>query len=358
MTGTVEREADKSRRVTLTIARPDDWHLHLRDGADLASVVGHTAEQFARAIIMPNLKPPIATVQQAVQYRDRILNALPGTSFQPLMSLYLTASLSPEEVHRAAESDSVFAIKMYPAGATTNSEAGVTSLEGLSSVLEAMSERQVPLLIHGESTTPDLDIFDRETDFLETTLAPLVEGFPNLKVVLEHITTRQSVEFVKAARPGVAATVTAHHLLYNRNAIFQGGLRPDYYCLPVLKRESHRRALVEAVTSGNPRFFLGTDSAPHPQSKKHTACGCAGIYTAHAALPLYAEAFEAANALDRLEGFASFFGPDFYNLPRNTGKLNLERDAWTVPERYEFGGEALTPLRAGQQLAWRVTGVS
>lgn len=347
-------ETDTSSPVTLTISQPDDWHLHLRDGAQLRAVVQHTAVQFGRALIMPNLKPPVETVAQAQAYRSRISAALRDSAFEPLMSLYLTPNFSVDEVHRAADSEFVHAIKLYPAGATTNSEAGVTSLDALTPVFEAMSERGLPLLIHGESTQPELDVFDREAHFISHTLAPLVEQHPQLKVVMEHITTLQAVEFVLGARPLVGATVTAHHLLFNRNAIFSGGLRPDYYCLPVLKREHHRQALLRAVTSGNPRFFLGTDSAPHPQSSKHSACGCAGIYTAHAALPLYAEAFESMNALDRLEGFASFFGADFYGLPRNTGTLTLRKEAWRVPDTYELGPESLTPLRAGEELAWRV----
>jgi dihydroorotase len=338
----------------LVLVRPDDWHLHLRDGARLKAVVAHTAACFARAIVMPNLAPPVETVEQALAYRGRILAALGSSRFEPLMTLYLTARTSPEEVRRAAADPYVHAIKLYPAGATTNSEAGVKRLEPLYPVLEAMSLVGLPLLIHGETTDPDTDVFDREARFVVDVLAPLAERFAGLKIVLEHITTSEAAEFVRGARPGVAATITAHHLLYNRSAIFRGGIRPDLYCLPILKRESHRQALILAATSGNPRFFLGTDSAPHSSLAKHAACGCAGIYTAHAALPLYAEAFESAGALDRLEGFASFFGADFYGLPRNAETIELVREPWQVPERYEFGGEQLTPLRAGESIPWRM----
>jgi dihydroorotase len=338
----------------LVLVRPDDWHLHLRDGERLKSVVAHTAAQFARAIVMPNLVPPVETVEQALAYRSRILAASGSSRFEPLMTLYLTARTTPDEVRRAAAEPHVHAIKLYPAGATTNSEAGVRRLEPLYPVFEAMSEVGLPLLIHGETTDPDTDVFDREARFVEDSLAPLVERFPGLRVVLEHITTREAADYVTGARTGVAATITAHHLLYNRNAIFRGGIRPDLYCLPILKRESHRRALIAAATSGNPRFFLGTDSAPHPRGAKHAECGCAGIYTAHAALPLYAEAFEAAGALARLEAFASFFGPDFYRLPRNTETIELAREPWQVPADYELGGERLTPLRAGEAVAWRI----
>jgi dihydroorotase len=336
------------------LTRPDDWHLHLRDGERLASVVGHTAASFARAIVMPNLAPPVETVEQALAYRGRILAALGGRRFEPLMTLYLTARTSPAEVLRAAASPFVHAIKLYPAGATTNSEAGVRRLEPLYPVFETMGDAGLPLLIHGETTDPDVDVFDREARFVADTLAPLIERFPPLKVVLEHITTQEAAQFVSGARGGVAATITAHHLLYNRSAIFRGGIRPDLYCLPILKRESHRQALIAAATSGSPRFFLGTDSAPHPQGGKYTACGCAGIYTAHAALPLYAEAFEAAGALERLEAFASFFGPDFYGLPRNSDRIELVREPWRVPDDYPLGPERLTPLRAGEIVQWRV----
>jgi len=338
----------------LVLVRPDDWHLHLRDGERLKSVVAHTAACFARAIVMPNLVPPVETVQQALAYRERIVAACAPSRFEPLMTLYLTARTSPDEVRRAAAEPRVHAIKLYPAGATTNSEAGVRRLEPLYPVFEAMAEAGLPLLIHGETTDPDTDVFDREARFVEGSLAPLVERFPELRVVLEHITTREAADYVIGAPASVAATITAHHLLYNRNAIFRGGIRPDLYCLPILKRESHRQALIAAATSGNPKFFLGTDSAPHARGSKHAECGCAGIYTAHAALPLYAEAFEAAGALDRLEAFASFFGPDFYGLPRNSDRIELVREPWTVPADYEFGGERLTPLRSGEVVAWRV----
>jgi len=340
----------------LTITRPDDWHLHLRDTEHLRSVVGHTASVFGRAIIMPNLKPPIATVEQALAYRKRILEAAEGAEFEPLMTLYLTPTTSVGDVREAAAHPNVHAIKLYPAGATTHSDAGVRELDALSPVLEAMAETGLPLLIHGESIDPDHDIFDREARFIEDTLAPLCERFAALKVVLEHITTAQAVDFVSGAREGVGATVTAHHLLYNRNAIFKGGIRPDFYCLPVLKRERHRQALLQAVSSGNGRFFLGTDSAPHPRSAKHSACGCAGIYTAHAALPLYAQIFEECGALDKLEGFASLNGPAFYGLPPNTTSVTLQKREWQVPSEYAFGRETLTPLCAGETLAWSVVG--
>jgi len=340
---------------TITITRPDDWHLHLRDGAQMADVLAHTARQFARAIVMPNLKPPVTTVAAAAAYRDRILAALPkGTPFAPLMTLYLTDNTAPDEIARAKASGFVHAVKYYPAGATTNSDSGVTSLDRAFPAIEAMARHDVPLLLHGEVTTSGVDVFDREKVFIETVLAEIRRRFPDLRVVLEHITTREAVEFVSAAPANVAATVTAHHLLYNRNAIFQGGIRPHWYCLPVLKREEHREALVRAATSGSAKFFLGTDSAPHAKHTKEHACGCAGCYTAHAALELYAEAFAAAGALERLEGFASFHGPDFYRLPRNEGTVTLAREAWDVPAEYGFGGEALVPLRAGEQLAWRM----
>jgi dihydroorotase len=340
--------------TSFSLVRPDDWHLHLRDGARLAAVLAHSAEYFGRAIIMPNLVPPVETVEQALAYRERILQARAGSAFEPLMTLYLTGKTQVAEVRRAAAHPHVHAIKLYPAGATTHSEAGVKTLESVYPVLEAMSEVQLPLLIHGETIDPETDVFDREARFIEQTLAPLVERFPRLKLVLEHITTEEAVSFVSGARPGVAATITAHHLLYDRNAIFRGGIRPDFYCLPILKRERHRRALLQAASSGNPRFFLGTDSAPHARSAKHAACGCAGIYTAHAALPLYARAFESVDALPRLEGFASLFGADFYGLPRNSDRVQLVREPWQVPAAYDFGGEALTPLCAGESLEWRV----
>jgi dihydroorotase len=340
--------------MQLTLTRPDDWHLHLRDGARLKSVVAHSAAQFGRALVMPNLVPAVETVEQAHAYRGRILAASGSVGFEPLMTLYLTPRTSPEEVRRAAADPHVHAVKLYPAGATTHSDAGIESLEGSFPVLEAMAELGLPLCIHGEVTDPGVDVFDREARFVSDVLGPLVERFAELPIVLEHITTADAAQFVRGARAGVAATITAHHLLYNRNALFRGGMRPDFYCLPVLKRESHRRALVEAATSGDPKFFLGTDSAPHSQSAKHAACGCAGIYTAHAALPLYAQAFESAGALQRLEAFASHFGADFYGLPRNSATLHLRREPWQVPSSYEFGEEQLTPLCAGETLAWRV----
>ena len=342
--------------MQLSLTRPDDWHLHLRDGARLRSVVADSAARFARAIVMPNLKPPVTTVAAAMRYREEILAARPeGASFEPLMTLYLTSETSVEEVERIASSDHVVAIKLYPAGATTNSEAGVTGLEPLTEVFAAMAKHGVPLLIHGESTDPDHDVFDREAEFIAGPLTWLRETQPDLKIVLEHITTANAVAWVRAAGSKTAATITVHHLLYNRNAIFRGGIRPHYYCLPILKRERHREALVEAATSGEPSFFLGTDSAPHPISGKHSACGCAGIYTAHAALELYAEVFEDAGALDRLEGFASHHGPDFYGLPRNSDRVTLVREPWTVPETLEFGGERLVPLRAGETVNWRLS---
>jgi dihydroorotase len=336
----------------LTLTRPDDWHLHLRDGDMLAAVLPDTARRFARAIVMPNLKPPVRTVADAAAYRERILAALPaGLAFEPLMTLYLTDNTSPEEILKAKASGFVHAVKYYPAGATTNSDSGVTDIRRVGNALEAMQEAGMPLLLHGEVTGPGVDVFDREAMFIERILAPLLQRLPRLRVVLEHITTRQAAEFVAAAPANVGATITVHHLLYNRNAMFQGGIRPHYYCLPVLKRETHREALVAAATSGNPKFFLGTDSAPHVTSAKEAACGCAGIYTAHAAIELYAEAFEAAGALDRLEGFASHFGPDFYGLPRNTESLTLVRESHTVPARHDGG---ITPLRANERLTWRL----
>ncbi|GAB4355291.1 MAG: dihydroorotase [Gammaproteobacteria bacterium] len=341
---------------TLTLCRPDDWHLHVRDGAALNTVVAHTARQFARAIIMPNLRPPVTTVAEALAYRQRILAALPeGSAFQPLMTLYLTDHTRPDEIHRAKESGLVHAAKLYPAGATTHSDSGVTTLESVYSVLEAMERHDLPLLVHGEVTDPDVDIFDREAVFIERHLIPLARRFPGLRIVLEHVTTRDGVEFVEEASDRVAATMTAHHLLYNRNALFQGGIRPHYYCLPILKRETHHRALLRAATSGNPKFFLGTDSAPHARNAKESACGCAGIYTAHAAMELYAEAFEQANALDRLEAFATFHGADFYGLPRNTETITLQKTPWTVPESFDYPDGGLIPLRAGERLAWRCT---
>ncbi len=339
----------------LTLTRPDDWHLHLRDEGIMRAVLPDTARRFARAIVMPNLDPPVRTVDDARAYRGRILAALPaGVSFEPLMTLYLTDNTPPAEIARAKACGFVHAVKYYPAGATTNSASGVTDLARCVAVFAAMEEAGLPLLLHGEVTDGEIDVFDREAAFIERHLRRIVERFPRLKVVLEHVTTREAVEFVRAAPNNVAATLTAHHLLLNRNAMFAGGIRPHAYCLPVLKREGHRRALVTAATSGNPKFFLGTDSAPHARRAKESACGCAGIYTAHAALELYAEVFEAAAALDRLEAFASFHGPDFYRLPRNRDTITLERKSWTVPEALGFGEETLVPLRAGGTVAWRL----
>ena len=343
---------------SLTITRPDDWHLHLRDGAALAAVLPHTARQFARAIVMPNLKPPVTTVAQAAAYRERILAALPaGADFTPLMTLYLTDRTSAEVIQRAADSDFVHAVKLYPAGATTNSDAGVTDLRHCRAALAAMEQAGLPLLVHGEVTDPAIDLFDREAVFIERVLAPLLREHPGLRVVMEHITTADAADFVRAAGAKVAATITAHHLIYNRNAIFQGGVRPHWYCLPVLKRETHRQALVAAATSGSPKFFLGTDSAPHARGAKEAACGCAGCYTAHAALELYAVAFEAAGALDRLEGFASHFGADWYGLSRNATQVTLEKRPWQAPLAYPYtDGETLVPLAAGETLAWQFLG--
>jgi len=340
---------------TLTLTRPDDWHLHLRDGEALQAVIGDSAKRFARAIVMPNLKPPVVTVEQARAYRDRILRALPrGSDFEPLMTLYLTDGTPPAEIERAQRSGFVRAVKLYPAGATTHSNAGVTDLRRCEATLAAMASLGVPLLVHGEVTDPDVDVFDREAVFVDRVLAPLVERFPALKIVLEHVSSRHAVEFVERARANVAATICAHHLLYSRNSIFQGGLRPHFYCLPVLKREEDRRAIVAAATSGNPKFFLGTDSAPHPRHAKEAACCSAGIYTAHAAIELYAEAFEQAGALERLEAFASFHGADFYGRPRSEARITLVKESWTVPEALPFGADTLVPLRAGEQVAWRL----
>jgi dihydroorotase len=348
----------------LILTRPDDWHLHLRDGAALASVLPYTARQFARAIVMPNLNPPVTTVASARAYRERILAALaqannrrrrePPLGFEPLMTLYLTDNTSPDEIARAAASGFVHAVKYYPAGATTNSDSGVTRLDRAFPALEAMARHAVPLLVHGEVTDPGVDVFDRERVFIETVLAEIVKRFPALRVVVEHITTREGADWVSTAGPNVAATITAHHLLYNRNAIFRGGLRPHFYCLPVLKRERHREALVRAATGGSPKFFLGTDSAPHPRGEKESACGCAGCFTAHAALELYAEAFDQAGALDRLEAFASFNGANFYRVPRNAGRVTLVRDPWEAPREIALGEATLVPLRAGERLAWRL----
>jgi dihydroorotase len=340
---------------SITLVRPDDWHLHVRDGAALAAVVPHTAGRFGRALIMPNLRPPVTTVAQALAYRERILAVVPGTRFEPLMSLYLTDKLPPDEIDRAADSGHVIAAKLYPAGATTNSDAGVTAIDKVYPVLERMEKRGLVLCVHGEATGADVDVFDRERVFIERTLSPLVRRFPGLKIVFEHITTAEAAQFVRAAGSHVAATVTAHHLLLNRNAIFQGGIRPHHYCLPVLKRESHREALIAAVTSGSMRFFLGTDSAPHARSTKENACGCAGCYTAHAGIELYAEAFDAAGALDKLEAFASLNGPAFYGLAPNADTITLQREDWVVPAAYPYlGDDPLVPLRAGETIAWKL----
>lgn len=340
---------------TLTFTHPDDWHLHVRDGAALRAVVPHSARQFARAIIMPNLRPPVTTTEQALAYRARILDVVPsGLTFQPLMTLYLTDNTSPAEIACAKTSGHVVACKLYPAGATTNSDSGVTAIRKLYPVLEAMQAQGLLLLVHGEVTDPEVDVFDREAVFIEQVLLPVVRDFPALKIVLEHITTQEAADYVQTAPTTVAATITAHHLLYNRNAIFQGGIRPHYYCLPILKRERHRQALLWVATSGNPKFFLGTDSAPHPRQGKETACGCAGCYTAHAALELYAEAFDSARALDRLEAFASFHGADFYGLPRNIGTITLHRQPMPVPDCLPFGADELIPLRASETLAWQL----
>ncbi len=340
---------------SITLTRPDDWHLHLRDGDGLRAVVGHSAERFHRAIVMPNLKPPVTTTELALEYRERILAALPaGSSFEPLMTLYLTDNTSPEEIVKAKESGVVKAVKLYPAGATTNSDFGVSHIYKPEAALRTMAEVGMPLLVHGEVTEAHVDIFDREAAFLDTVLKPLLEHIPDLKLVAEHITTREMADFVLHAGDKVAATITPQHLLLNRNAMLVGGMRPHNYCLPVLKRESHREVLVEVATSGNKKFFLGTDSAPHPKGAKENACGCAGIYSAHAAIELYAEAFEQAHALDRLEGFASHFGADFYSLPRNSDTITLSKEAWEVPASYPFGDEVVIPFRAGDKVGWKL----
>ena len=337
----------------LTLTRPDDWHLHLRDGDMLSRVLPDTARRFARAIVMPNLVPPVVNAALAGAYRDRILAALPaGLAFEPLMTLYLTDNLPPDEIKRAKDAG-VVALKLYPAGATTNSDAGVTDIRKTYKTLEAMQRAGVLLLVHGEVTSPEIDLFDREAVFIEQYLAPLRRDFPELKIVMEHITTKEAAQYVAEGDRFLGATITAHHLLYNRNAIFTGGIRPHYYCLPVLKRETHRLALVAAATAGGDRFFLGTDSAPHPAHLKEHATGCAGCYTAHAAIEMYAEVFEAANALDKLEAFASFNGPAFYGLPRNTGTITLRKESWTPPASFSFGEAELKPLRSGEALPWR-----
>jgi dihydroorotase len=341
--------------TALTLKRPDDWHLHLRDGAALASVLRFTAARFGRAIIMPNLKPPITTTAAACAYRARIQAALPaGSRFEPLMTLYLTNDTDPEEIDRAKRSGVIHGVKLYPAGATTHSAAGVTDIRRVDATLARMERLALPLEVHGEVTDPEVDVFDREQRFIDDVLAPLLDRFPGLPVVFEHITTARAVEFVRAARARVAATITPQHLLHNRNAIFAGGIRPHYYCLPILKRETDRQALLAAATGGEPRFFLGTDSAPHERGTKETACGCAGMFTAHAALELYAEAFEAAGRLDRLEGFASFHGADFYGLPRPTESITLIKETWVPPVTYEFGDGVLVPYRAGETVSWRL----
>jgi dihydroorotase len=339
----------------LRIQRPDDWHVHLRDGAALEAVVGFTAQRFGRAIVMPNLKPAITTTDMARAYRQRILSALPaGSRFEPLLTLYLTNTTTADEIDRARAAGFIHGVKLYPAGATTHSDAGVTDIQKVYGVLAHMEKVGMRLLIHGESPQADVDVFDREAHFMDTVLQPLLDRFPKLQVVFEHITTARAVEFVKAARAGVAATITPQHLLHNRNAIFLGGIRPHYYCLPILKREQDRQALLEAATCGNSRFFLGTDSAPHEQSAKENACGCAGMFTAHAAIELYAEAFESVGRLDRLEGFASHFGADFYGLPRHTDGITLLKEPWVAPELYAFGAGALIPYRAGERVGWQL----
>jgi dihydroorotase len=340
---------------TLTLTRPDDWHLHVRNGAVLKTVIAHTAKQFARAIIMPNLKPPVTTVLQALAYREEILQAIPtGINFTPLMTLYMTASTTIEEIKLAAESSYIHAFKLYPAGATTNSDAGVADIKTIYPQLAAMEKYNLPLLIHGEVVDAQCDIFDREREFVDTHLVAITRDFPALRVVLEHVTTFEAVQFVQSANANVAATITPQHLLFNRNAMLAGGIRPHFYCLPILKREQHRLALVTAATSGSSKFFLGTDSAPHLTKLKENACGCAGCYSAHAALELYAQAFEAAGALDKLEGFASFYGADFYRLPRNSDTITLLKNTWKVPENYGTDGLNITPLLAGEELTWQL----
>ncbi len=342
---------------SLTLTRPDDWHLHLRDGNAMRAVLPDTARCFGRAIIMPNLKPPVVTTEQAMAYHARILSALPQAAknrFTPLMTLYLTDATLPAEIAQAKASGIVHGVKLYPAGATTHSDAGVTDITRCYATLETMEKLDMPLLVHGEVVDPGVDVFDREKIFIDRILIPLMQRFPGLRIVFEHITTREAVEFVQAASNRIAATITAHHLLLNRNALFTGGLRPHHYCLPVLKREIHRQALIEAATSGHSRFFLGTDSAPHPVRDKETACGCAGIYSAHAAIEFYAEVFEQAGRLDRLEAFASFHGADFYQLPRNRDRITLAKQNWQIPQQFEFAGDRLVPLKAGEMLAWQL----
>jgi dihydroorotase len=341
--------------TSLTLTCPDDWHLHLRDGVVLNDVVPDSARRFARAIVMPNLKPPVTTVEQALAYRERILAAVPnGMTFEPLMTLYLTDNTPAEAIRQAVTSPHVHAVKYYPAGATTHSDAGVTDIDNCLDTLAVMEETGLPLLIHGEVTDPQIDVFDREAVFIDTVLIPLLQRFPRLRVVLEHITTRQAVDFIRSTTDNIAATLTPHHLLMNRNAMFQGGIRPHHYCLPILKREEHRLALVEAATSGSSKFFLGTDSAPHPRGAKESACGCAGIYSAHAAIELYAEVFDQADALDKLEAFASHHGADFYGLPRNTETITFEKESWEVEQNLPFGEDVLVPLRAGEKVGWKL----
>jgi dihydroorotase len=341
--------------TSLTIRRPDDWHLHLRDGDALRAVVPHTAAQFARAIVMPNLKPPVTTAAQALAYKQRIIEALPsGSKFEPLMTLYLTDRTDPAEVDKAQASGAIYGFKLYPAGATTNSDSGVTDIRKVDAVLARMAELGVVLQVHGEVTDADIDVFDREARFIGAVLAPVIDRYPKLRVVFEHITTREAVEFVRGARKGVGATITPQHLLMNRNALFTGGIRPHHYCLPVLKTEVDRRALLDAIASGDSRFFLGTDSAPHARHTKEAPCGCAGIYSAHAAIELYAEAFDAVGALRQLNGFASEYGAAFYGLPLNEGTVTLTKESWDVPASYRFGSDELVPLRAGEKIFWRV----
>jgi len=339
-----------------SLTQPDDWHLHLRDYEQMKSVVNFTAKQCHRAIVMPNLVPPITTVKLALNYRQRILDALePMLNFNPLMTLYLTDNISQQEILDACHHEHIHAVKLYPAGATTNSDSGVSDVKKVYPLLEIMEKEGLPLLVHGEVTSPDIDVFDREAVFIEQTLEPLCREFPALKVVFEHITTKQGAEFVLSQNNNVAATITAHHLLLNRNALFQGGIQPHHYCLPILKRETHQRALLDAATSGNPKFFMGTDSAPHAKNKKEAACGCAGIFTAHAAIELYAEAFELENALDKLEGFASFYGADFYGLERNQKSITLKKQSWQVPAEYPMGSESLIPFRAASSISWQLS---
>ena len=358
-TGNCCKSIEKSMEndMKLTIRRPDDWHLHVRDGEAMQSVVPHTARQFGRAIIMPNLKPAVTHTAEALAYRERIRAALPvGTVFEPLMTLYLTDTTEAAEIRKAYTSGFIHAVKLYPAGATTHSDAGVTDIDNTFAALETMQEIGMPLLVHGEVTDPDIDVFDREAVFIDRILAPLTQRFPALKVVLEHVTTRQGVAFILESTDSIAGTLTAHHLLLNRNDMFAGGIRPHHYCLPVLKREQHRQALLEAATSGNPKFFLGTDSAPHAQAAKETACGCAGLYSAHAAIELYAEAFEQAGALDKLEAFSSFHGADFYGLPRNEDTVTLSKTSWKVPDSYPLGSARVIPMRAGESIGWKMQG--